>query len=272
MRKSAVIAAAAALLASLTTGVSSKVKWQDVQETVSKAKDLKEELHLGRDNERKLGREVSAYLIAKYGLYDDQDSTRYVGLVGKTVARRTGRNGGDYRFGILNTKAVNAYSTPGGIIFVTKGLLMRLQDESQLAGVLAHEIVHVDQKHAIKGFVKAKALGEVAKKVSDKSAFDEAARQLIEGIAEKGFPRADEYAADKGALGLLRAAGYAPHGLDGALQRLYGGKEESQDLLKSWKSMHPPLSDRLERLDKLLENVPPDGATLKKRFRDATTF
>lgn len=173
-------------------GLHAKPSWKNLKKGIERAKEVREELHLGRENEEKLGREVAAYLISRHGLFQDEAQTRYISLVGLTLARGTNREGIDYRFGILDTDAVNAYATPGGRIFVTAGLLDRITDEAQLAGVLAHKIIHVDDKHAIKGFIKAKALGALGGKIAEKSKFDSMVQDLIEGIAQRGFPKADE--------------------------------------------------------------------------------
>jgi len=265
-------AAAAVLLAGAWSAPPLRaLDWRKVGETAQKAKELKEELHLGKANEVALGREVGAYLIAKYGIYDGEDLTRYVGLVGRTVARGVQRRDIQYRFGILNTKSVNAYSAPGGYVFVSRGLLQRLRNEAQLAGVLAHEIVHVDRRHAVKGFVKARALQELGDRVGGGAAAAEVSRSLIKGITETGFSRADEFDADKRALPLLRGAGYTAQGLAAALRRLYGDGKQERSLTEVFKSQHPALDKRLERLGNAAAGES-DGAVLGKRYRSRVVF
>jgi len=257
----------AGLLTALVAGsVHAKPRWKDLEKGLKHAKELRADLHLGKENEEKLGREVAAYLVDRHGLLQDEDRTRYITLVGLTLARGTKREGIDYRFGILDTDAVNAYAAPGGWIFVTAGLLDKLSNEAELAGVLAHEIIHVDDKHAIKGFVKAKALSALGEKMAEKSKFDSVVGDLIKGIADKGFPRADEFKADKDAIALMQSAGYTPFGLPGALKRLYG--KQKTTLSKSFHSRHPPLSARQSRLKKRLKGIPQkEGRVLGRRFR-----
>jgi len=89
-----------------------KIDWADVKRGVEKAGELRDELHLGRDNEIALGREVAAHLIGKFGLCDEEELTRYVTLVGRTVARKVGRPGVEYRFGVLNTKGTGLSRRP----------------------------------------------------------------------------------------------------------------------------------------------------------------
>jgi predicted Zn-dependent protease len=238
---------------------------KDVAEGLKKAEALRDELNLGRDNEIKLGREVAAHLLGKYGLYTDEAVTRYVGLVGLSLVRKAGRPDLRYRFGILNTKGLNAFACPGGYVFITKGLLMRLRDEAQLSGVLAHEIAHVDRKHAILASLKGKALGALGKELTKGSDFDQLTQALIESVVEKGLPQADEYDADKRAVALLSERGYHPEGLSAVLQGLAkAGKERAApEGLAAWNRRHPPMSSRLSRLQKEL---------LQKRFLDSVSF
>ncbi|MFA5139326.1 MAG: M48 family metalloprotease [Elusimicrobiota bacterium] len=240
---------------------------KDVAEGLGKAAALRDELNLGRDNEIKLGREVAAHLVGKYGLYTDEAVTRYVSLVGLSLVKKAGRPDLRYRFGILNTKGLNAFACPGGYVFITKGLLMRLRNEAQLAGVLAHEIVHVDRKHAVMASMKGKALGALGKELTQKSDFDQLTQALIESVVEKGLPQADEYDADKRAVALLSERGYQADGLYVVLQGLAKGGKEPEGLA-AWNSRHPPMSKRLSRLDKELAGVEAEGQLLQKRFLD----
>jgi len=268
MRRGALPACLSASLFALLAarGQAAKPEWDKIKKGVEAARDLRDELHLGAENEKALGREVAAYLIARHGLVQDEELTRYVSLVGRTLARKAKPIEVPYAFGVLDTDAVNAYATPGGHVLVTKGLLAKLNNEAQLAGVLAHELVHVYDKHAVKGFVKAKALGALGGKIAEKSEFKSVVKDLIEGIADKGFPRADEFKADKEAILLMRSAGYNAYGLSAALERLYGKKQEK--LTASFHSRHPTLKSRLDRLTKQLQGVPPkEGEILGSRFR-----
>ncbi|WP_428623529.1 M48 family metalloprotease, partial [Sedimenticola sp.] len=99
--------------------------------------------------EIKVGREIAARILGRFGVLEDARLTRYVNLVGKSVALNASRPEIEFRFAILDTQSVNAYAAPGGYIFVTKGALDLMQDEAELAGVLAHEIAHVTEKHIV---------------------------------------------------------------------------------------------------------------------------
>jgi len=98
------------------------------------------------EQEQAIGQASAAKLINVFRLYDNADMTRYVNLVGNTVARQSGRSV-PYHFAILDTDVVTAVSLPGGYIFITRGALANLHNEAELAGVLAHEVAHVDRRH-----------------------------------------------------------------------------------------------------------------------------
>src|SRR5688572_6484504 len=116
---------------------------------------------LGEEQEPAMGQSVAVAITNKYGLDPNVALNRYVTLVGWTVANSSPRAEMRFNFGVLNTDEVNAYAGPAGYILVSRGLIMRLQDESELAGVLAHEIAHVVDKHGL-NMMKASLKKEAA--------------------------------------------------------------------------------------------------------------
>ena len=83
---------------------------------------------------------------------------RYLNLVGKNLAAQSARPTLEWTFGVIDSDAVNAFSTPGGYVLVTRGLLRKIDNEAQLAGVLGHEIAHVTERHALNAYRRIKAL------------------------------------------------------------------------------------------------------------------
>src|SRR3989338_3678250 len=96
------------------------------------------------------GREVAARILGRYKLYEDKNLARYINMVGRSAAQYANRPEIEFRFAILNTDIVNAFAAPGGYIFITKGALRLMEDEAELAGVLAHEVAHVSERHIVK--------------------------------------------------------------------------------------------------------------------------
>ena len=102
------------------------------------------------EREIDFGRGVSAKILGKYPILRDEGTVRYISQIGTGISAQLGRPELRYYFGILDTDEINAFAAPGGYIFVTRGALILMSNEAQLAGVLAHELAHVDQKHIVR--------------------------------------------------------------------------------------------------------------------------
>lgn len=240
-------------------------KSYDVGRYSQAAQNASKALYISPEAERQIGREAAAGLAAKYGILDDEGLTRYVNLVGLALARKAQRKDVQWRFAVLNTSVVNAYSAPGGYVFITKGMLKLCGDEAELAGILAHEIQHVDRNHGInvvKAQFAAKGLTSLTKDQYKQGA------DIISGFFVNGYGKNKELEADKYGVLLAAKVGYDPKGLPRALD----AQHESSDAAKnaSFTSRHPPFGERVKALSSL--DVPDSGAVLKKRFQDNTAI
>ena len=239
----AVHLAAAALLAAAAPApaqVFDKVldAGQKAKKVVGKAKSV---MSIGTEEEVGIGRGVAATLAGYYKLDRDPNLTAYVSLVGLTVAAAEPRTDIRYRFGVLATDQVNAMAAPGGYIFVTRGALKLMEDEAELAGVLAHEVAHVNEKHVVKEIQKRArtALGaEVAQEAldADTEVFDQVVG-LGTSVLFLGLSREDELEADKLAVAYAARAGYDPAGLLRFVQKLE--TNQSKPILKALTATHP---------------------------------
>jgi beta-barrel assembly-enhancing protease len=108
--------------------------------------------------EQEIGREVAVKFVAYYHVYKDDALAQYVSLVGADIAAQQERQDISYHFAVLDSEDINAFSAPGGYVFVTRGALALCQDESELAGVLAHEVGHVAGKHVLNVLERDKTL------------------------------------------------------------------------------------------------------------------
>ncbi|HET7921146.1 MAG TPA: M48 family metalloprotease, partial [Gammaproteobacteria bacterium] len=102
------------------------------------------------EEEEQIGQEAAAVLLGASKPVDDPELQRYVNRVGLWIALHSDRPDLPWHFAVLNDNDIDAYAAPGGYVFVTKGLLLRLHSEAELAGVLGHEITHVVRKHHLK--------------------------------------------------------------------------------------------------------------------------
>ncbi len=224
------------------------------------------------------GRAIAARILGRSKAYDDPALIKYVSLVGASLARNTNRPELEFRLTILDTADVNAYAAPGGYIFITKGALRMMKDESELAGVLAHEIAHVTEKHVVKE-LKIKGtddsgVSELARLVSGSSesaraAFGQAVDQGLDLIFKGGYKRADEMQADKTAVAISALSGYDPDGLARYLDRISALKEKARDPLDH---SHPSFNDRIAQINDAITQDGMDSGELasnKERFAAA---
>lgn len=210
--------------------------------------------------EAELGAGVASNLLGAAPLVNDAELQRYVNRVGLWLALQTERSDVTWRFGVLDTADLNAFATPGGYIFITRGLFGILRTEAELAGVLAHEIAHVLQKHHLNAIQKNAATGIGADALGiflDQKASGlkrEALGRLVgtgTEIYARGLDRDDELEADRMGVVIAARAGYDPYGLAAVLQRLDAVNPEAGPVALMFKT-HPKPADRLQALERIL--------------------
>ncbi|MDA8128576.1 MAG: M48 family metalloprotease [Betaproteobacteria bacterium] len=203
------------------------------------------------EEETRIGRQIAGNLLGAVPLVHDDKLERYVNLVGNWVALQSGRKDITWHFGVLDTGDINAFAAPGGYIFVTKGLYQRLNNEAELAGVLAHEIAHVTLKHHLKVLKQSSLIGALGQAASNKAKdSDQVVQNLIGNGAEimaRGLDKNAEFEADRVGIVFAARAGYDPWGLPEVLQDLAGlpAKDSRTSLLYK---THPHPADRLAAL------------------------
>jgi len=210
-----------------------------------------------------LGTESKAALVAEYGGEVDSSELRsYVALVGRSMAELTEA---DYpqlpwEFTVLDSDVINAFALPGGKVFASKGLLERLDNEAQLAGVLGHEVGHVTAAHAEERIshsllVAGIAIGATAAAGQSDEDWVRIGVPVIVGAAGTGyllsFNRDQEQEADEQGVKYMTAAGYDPHGMMEVLHVLAdaGSGPRSPEFL----STHPYPETRMETVKALLD-------------------
>jgi len=228
--------------------------------------------------EIRFGREVAARLIGRYGLYNNDQLTKYVNLVGLSLAVNSNRPELTYHFAVLNTSEINAYAAPGGYIFVTKGAIDKMKDESELAGVIAHEMGHINGKHVVRELdiraTEGSAVSGLARLIgggteSARLAFSTAVDKAMDTLFATGYKREDEIRADKETVMLCAVAGYDPAGLIRYFERISAAKGKSTEVLDK---THPAYDARILLLKETKTAAAIDSAALKSykdRFSDA---
>ena len=203
--------------------------------------------------EIQMGKGVAETLLGASSLLDDQELQRYVNAVGRWVALQSERPDLPWHFAVNSSEVVNAAATPGGNIIVTKGMLLVLHNESELAGVLAHEAAHVVRKHHLNAIRKTAFVGllaQGAQAASQGSQNQELLEALVGPTKElyaRGLDKGDEFEADRMGVTLAARAGYDPWGLPNAVQTLSSIKPDDNAVALLFKT-HPAPSARLEQL------------------------
>lgn len=195
-----------------------------------------------------LGGKVSELVRQRYGVVQDAAVHKYVTLVGRAVAEKTTKPGLPWSFIVLDTDAVNAFAAPHGYIHITRGALALMKDESELAGVLAHEIVHVSEEHTIDALKKNTVKSAAAEQVAGGNGLIEfLANAAYNNILDNAYSRGDEGAADTMGITLISKAGYAPQGLGSFLTTL-AERNRSATEKRGLFSSHPEMQARQDKL------------------------
>ena len=167
---------------------------------------------LSEDEEIALGRRMHPQILEQMPPYEDPALQAYVQQVGARLAEVSHRSNLIYRFTVLDSNQVNAFATPGGYIYITRGLLAYLNSEAELAAVLGHEIGHVTARHSVRQHSAATATGLLATVVGAASGVQGAGDLAnIAGTAlVRGYGREHELESDRLGAEYLARSGYDP--------------------------------------------------------------
>ncbi len=218
--------------------------------------------------EHYLGRAIAANILNQYKLYEDPAANRYVTLLGQTIALHSDmpQTYGGYRFLILDSDEVNALAAPGGIIFITRGMLRACENEDQIAAVLAHEVAHVQGRHGVElikdsrwkkfgtdaVFLAASGLGggDVA---AATGVFGDMVKDISNEIMTNGYGKKLESEADTASLTILTRIGFEPHEGVALMRNMEARFERGR---KDFAGTHPKPTDRIKTIEKALKGGP----------------
>lgn len=241
------------------------------------ALDVKEEVDrftFSEQEEVELGLAISQRIRARYGVVQDPAVTRYLSLVGASVAAGSDRPELAWHWIILDSGAVNAFAAPGGYIHITRGALAAIDSEAELASVLAHEVAHVTRRHTLKGLQQSMGM-ELAQNRAEyavgsalfNSVADQAARAVL-----AGFGQAEELEADEVALEVTSRVGYQAPGLTnflGTLDRMQSGSSSKSALFRS----HPETEERIKKANKQIRKEKLEGGVwVEERYESQVPY
>jgi beta-barrel assembly-enhancing protease len=285
--RTALLAAVCAALSACQALEGVQIQGVDLSPLASAGRNLSDMGEKTQDEELVIGANTAELLLKQAPLLDNPGVQAYVNQVGRWVALNSERPDLPWRFGVLDSRVVGAYAAPGGYVFITSGMLAQMNSEAELAGVLAHEVAHVVQKHhlaAIKQKAGAGLLSNLSRFALQASQASSSAPapdmastqqfdQLVTNLYTRGLDRGDEYEADQMGAVIAARAGYDPYGLANVLQGL-GTMKQDDATLVTFLKVHPNIGDRLTRLEptyQYLDKAAAGGSqqTLEPRYQKA---
>ncbi|WP_096666434.1 M48 family metalloprotease [Polaromonas sp. AET17H-212] len=209
--------------------------------------------------EIEIGRQLAAVLLGSKPLHPDMALQRYVNQLGRWISLQSPRPHLPWTFAVLDDAGFNAFAAPGGYVFVTKGLVERVADEAELAGILAHEITHVTAKHHLQAIAKTARAGLLTQVIGTQikgelaGAVSAQLLNLGRDLYSRGLDQTDEFDADRSGVALAARAGFDPYGLVAVLQQLRTATPDNPLFALSL-STHPPAQQRLDLLEQAMGN------------------
>jgi len=231
------------------------------------------------EQEYYIGRTVGAVIVNKYRPVNNDAANHYLNVLGQTLAQFSDRpeTFGGYHFLIIDSNEINAFSAPGGLIFISRGMLNCCKNEDALAAVLAHEIGHVQHQHGLQAIKKSRLnsaftilAAESAKQFGGQdlkdltTAFEGSISDITSTMMNSGYARSCEKEADKSAVEIMKRAGYDPNGLTAMLMEMKKNlKPDGFDFAKT----HPSPDSRISDITQWIGPYQPVAAPAGRQTR-----
>jgi predicted Zn-dependent protease len=219
---------------------------------------------VSQDQEVAIGRQGAAQVNAQLPIVRDPVVAEYVRQLGLSIARETSRADLDWQFVVVDSREVNAFALPGGIIYVNRGLIERAQKLDELAGALGHEIGHVVRRHSVEQMKKARGANVAVSltctltRICDNSVA-QAAIQVGGAALFARYSRQDEAEADSEAVGNVIRAGIDPEGIPALFERLLAERRQSPLAIEAFFASHPLEEERIRETERVIAALPPES-------------
>lgn len=206
--------------------------------------------------ERQLGREIVRRLRTQNAILDDTQANAYIDDLGHRLAAQSPGSDYGFDFFIVDDPTINAFALPGGFVGVNRGLLTAADDESEVAGVLAHEIAHVTQRHIVRGLAQNRrtnmitAAAVLAAIIAGGGSADVTGAALSGGLAASfqnrvNYTFAMEQEADRVGMQILAESGFDPEGMSGFFEKLQRRARYREGGLSQFIRTHPVTTERI---------------------------
>ena len=220
-------------------------------------------------DEEKMARSFLKVIYSYYEIIEDPVVADYVSKIGNRIVAGLDKPLFNYHFYVIKTDPYNAFAIPAGYIFINSGLLMAMEDEDELAGILAHEIAHVNARHISQKIEMSKKIGwarmagmAAGVLMGIAGAGGDAAQAVTTGsaaaaqTAELSYSRENEMQADQLGLNYLADAGYGGEGLLKILKKMRSKQWFDSKQVPTYLMTHPAVDDRIAYIDTQLASMP----------------
>jgi predicted Zn-dependent protease len=218
---------------------------------------------LSEGQEIKLGQRMSMEIDRTYPILRDIEVQAYIDRLGQSLVDHCKRKKIEYRFKVINTDDVNAFALPGGFIYINRGLIETVDNESELAGVIAHEIGHVVGRHHSDQVQRASltglGLGVLDALLGGRGGAAQLANlasQMVASGAFMKYGRDAEREADRLGARNVYDAGYDPEGMVTFFERLDALREGRPNVIEKFFATHPSPNERAENVSDLIRSFP----------------
>lgn len=229
---------------------------------------------IGEGQEIEMGREADQQIVRSMGLYPDSSIQRYVNELGQELAAVSERPDLPWTFRVIDDPTVNAFAVPGGFIYLTRGIMAHLTSEAELVGILGHEIGHVTARHSVNQMSRQQlaqlGLGVGMVLAPELRAFGDLAGTGLQLLTLK-FSRDDESQSDMLGVRYMRRTGYDPSELADVMTMLERASQIRQGggRLPEWLSTHPNPENRVEHIQEMVAELPPEATAGARVAREA---
>jgi len=215
------------------------------------------------DQEVSMGEQTAREINAQLPLIDDQAVNDYVSQLGDSIAKLTSRGDLQWHFYVVNSHQVNAFSLPGGFVYVNRGLIESTDRMDELAGALGHEIGHVVQRHSVKQMQSQQKIGIVATVACTltnvcNSGLGQAAINIGGSAVVARHSQHDELQADSEAVQNVLRAGIDPEGIPALFEVLIKQRETQPSIVAGWFASHPLEESRIAKAKALIAELHAD--------------
>jgi beta-barrel assembly-enhancing protease len=222
------------------------------------------------------GSDYSRQINAQLPIVRDSYTNQYINQLGRQIAAQADPRGIPYTFYVVNSDVVNAFSIPGGYIYVNRGIIERADNVSQLAGVLAHEIGHVVERHGIQQAQRTQNANTALSVLygvlmrRNPSTVERAGIQVGGGAVFAGYSRGTENEADRDAIVYMIKSGYNPRGLPQFFGKMVSEQQRQPSKVEQWFATHPGSAERVQNTTAAINATP--GANNSRLVTDTREF